>query len=211
MQYRAFPPRHSLVHFHLQIHQQSSLSSQRDATSTERLRGPFLPFLGDGSWRSGLARRKGVSETAGAQIGFAKRLITRPGIVPTKPHGILADFPSPGVLSRTSPVITAWPFCPWTLLSRPGRCPSLGTTHHSLSLPAVPSPTLAFRGRHPQSFNERGPGPSPDCYQVAPPQASKAPLLWMEKQGRGEGGHRSRIRLTPALAPGWPCSSCSPL
>lgn len=83
VQYRAFPPRHSLVHFHLQIHQQSSLSSQRDATSTGRLRGPFLPFLGDGSWRSGLARRKGVSETAGAQIGFAKRLITRPGIVPT--------------------------------------------------------------------------------------------------------------------------------
>lgn len=64
-------------------HQQSSPSSQRDATSTGRLRGPFLPFLGDGSWRSGLARRKGVSETQpGAQSGFAKRLITRPGIVP---------------------------------------------------------------------------------------------------------------------------------
>lgn len=53
------------------IHQQSSLSSQRDATSTGRLRGPFLPFLGDGSRRSGLARRKGVSETRpGHRVGL---------------------------------------------------------------------------------------------------------------------------------------------
>lgn len=78
-----FPSRHSPVHCHLQNHQQSSLSSQGDATIIETLRGPFLPILGDGSWRSSLARRKGVSETAGAQVGFAKRLITRPGIVPT--------------------------------------------------------------------------------------------------------------------------------
>lgn len=46
-------------------------------------RGPRLSILRDGSWRSGLARRKGVSETAGAQVGFAKRLITGSGMVPT--------------------------------------------------------------------------------------------------------------------------------
>lgn len=55
-----------------------------------------------------MARRQGVSETAGAQIGFAKCLITRAfGIVPTSHTGIPAGLSSPGVLSRTSPVITA--------------------------------------------------------------------------------------------------------
>ena len=46
-------------------------------------RGPFLPHPRDRSWRSSLARRQGVSETAGAQVVFAKHLINRPGIVPT--------------------------------------------------------------------------------------------------------------------------------
>lgn len=103
MRYRTFPPLALLVHHHLQNHQQGSLSSQGDAAIAGRLGGPFLPILGDGFWRSGLAKRQGVSETAGAQIGFAKCLITGPGIVPTIHMG---------VLSRTSPVITASPFCP---------------------------------------------------------------------------------------------------
>lgn len=44
------------------------------------------PTIGDvslGSRQSGLARRQGVRETAGAQVVFAKCLINRPGIVPT--------------------------------------------------------------------------------------------------------------------------------
>lgn len=92
------------------------------------------PHHRDGSRlsRSGLARRQGVRETARAQVVFAKRLINRPGIVPTS-HTVFSRLPSPAVLSRTSPVITASPLCPWTLLCRPGRCPSLGTTRHSLS------------------------------------------------------------------------------
>lgn len=76
-------PRHCPAHHHLQKHQQSSPSSQGDAAITERLRGPCLSILEDGSWRRGLARRKGVSETAGAQVGFAKCLITGAGMVPT--------------------------------------------------------------------------------------------------------------------------------
>lgn len=133
-------------------HQQSSPSSQRDATSTGRLRGPFLPFLGDGSWRSGLARRKGVSETQPGAQWVCQTSNYQARNSASKPRGVPADFPSPGVLSRTSPVITASPFCPWTLLSRPGRCPSLGTTRHSVSLPAPPSPTLAFRVTPPTEF-----------------------------------------------------------
>lgn len=39
------------------------------------------------SLRIGLARRQGVSATTRAQAGFAKRLITKAGLVPTKPHG----------------------------------------------------------------------------------------------------------------------------
>lgn len=96
------------------------------------------PHPGDSSWRSGLARRQGVSETAGAQVVFAKRLINRPGIVPTS-HGVPAGFPSPGVLSGTSPVITASPLCPGPF-SKPGNCPSLGTTHHSKACWLRPPP-----------------------------------------------------------------------
>lgn len=45
------------------------------------------------SLRIGLARREGVSATTGAQVGFAKRLITKPGFVPTKPHGCPSELP----------------------------------------------------------------------------------------------------------------------
>lgn len=50
--------------------QQGFLSSQGDAAITGRLRGPFLPTFGDGFWRSGLARRQGVSETVGYRLGL---------------------------------------------------------------------------------------------------------------------------------------------
>lgn len=93
-----------------------------------------------------MARRQGVSETDGAQVGFAKCLITRPGIVPTSYTGVLASFPLPGVSSRTSPIITASPSCPWTLLSRPGRRPSLGTTHHSKVPTGFAFPQSGFQG-----------------------------------------------------------------
>lgn len=42
---------------------------------------------------------KGVRATGRAQVGFAKCLITRPGIVPARPPGALASFPAPCVLS----------------------------------------------------------------------------------------------------------------
>lgn len=123
------PPRHR----HLQRSQQRSVGSGGDAPAGEA-QSTFLPTIGDGSRlsRSSLARRQGVRETARAQVVFAKRLINRPGIVP-RSHTVFSRLPSPAVLSRTSPVITASPLCPWTLLCRPGRCPSLGTRRHSLS------------------------------------------------------------------------------
>lgn len=34
-----------------------------------------------------------MSATTGAQVGFAKRLITKPGFVPTKPHGCPSELP----------------------------------------------------------------------------------------------------------------------
>lgn len=40
-----------------------------------------------------MARKQGVSETAGAQVGLAKCLITRAGIVPTSHAGVLGSFP----------------------------------------------------------------------------------------------------------------------
>lgn len=45
------------------------------------------------SLRIGLAGRQGVSATTGAQVGFAKRLITKPRFVPTKPHGCPSELP----------------------------------------------------------------------------------------------------------------------
>lgn len=105
--------------------------------------GPFLPIPGDSSRRSSLARRRGVSETAGAQVAFAKHLINRPGIVPTS-HTVF----KPASLHRSLEQDDSCNYClailPRTLLSRPGRGPSLGATQHSTSLLAPPSPTLAL-------------------------------------------------------------------
>lgn len=106
--------------------------------------GPLLPILGDSSWRSSLARRRGVSETAGAQVASAKHLINRPGIVPTS-----RTVSEPASLHRSPEQDDSCNYClatlTRTLLSRPGRCPSLRATQHSTSLPAPPSPTLALR------------------------------------------------------------------
>lgn len=44
------------------------------------------------SLRIRLAGRQGVSATTGAQVGFAKHLITKPGFVPTKPHGCPSEL-----------------------------------------------------------------------------------------------------------------------
>lgn len=68
VQYRGFPALTPPSH-HLQNSRPGSLSS-RDAALTGRLRGPFLPTFGDGFWRSGLARRQGVSETVGHRLGL---------------------------------------------------------------------------------------------------------------------------------------------
>lgn len=60
-----------------------------------RGRAPFLHWQPPGPRSSGTAGRQGVRETAGTQVGFAKRLITRPGIVPTKPPGCPSQLPLP--------------------------------------------------------------------------------------------------------------------
>lgn len=45
------------------------------------------------SVRISLAGRQGVRATTRAQVGFAKRLITKPGFVPRKPHGCPSELP----------------------------------------------------------------------------------------------------------------------
>lgn len=66
-----------------------SPSSAGDAAVTGMRQGPFPPPVSEMpiSLRIGLARRRGVSATTRARAGFAKRLITKAGLVPTKPHG----------------------------------------------------------------------------------------------------------------------------
>lgn len=105
-----------------------SLSSTGVAVTTGLPQGPFLPPQPwremSVFWRIGLARRQGVSATTRTQVGFAKRLITKPGLVPTKPRGCPSELPLPDVLSRASPVITASPFCPGPFSPDQGGTPS---------------------------------------------------------------------------------------
>lgn len=109
----------------------------------------------------------------------------------SKPHCVLAGFPSPGVLNRMSPLITASPFCPWTLLSRPGR--HLSLEPHSTPVPA--GSTLP----HPGS---RGDATHRDLMSVGldPPQiAARGPLPKPQSHSccgwKGRGGKREAIGM----------------
>lgn len=125
-----------------------------------------------------------MSETAGAQVGFAKCLITRPGVVPTSHMGVLGSFPSPGVLSRTSPLIAASPFCPGPFSPDQGGIP-----------PEEPhvTPSPCCQGDATHRFNKRGPGPSPSLKGT------------FAEVGEAKGRERDRrrgIQLTASPAPG---------
>lgn len=90
-----------------------------------------------------MVRRQGVSAMAGT---FWVCSNYQAEVVPTKPRGVLDSFPSPGVLSRASPVITASPFCPWTLLSRLGSIPPLEPHTLQALLGSTPTPHPRLSG-----------------------------------------------------------------
>lgn len=94
-------------------------------------------------------------------------------------------------MSRASPVITALPFCPWTLLSRPGRRLSLGATHYT------PSPCWAPPFPHPGS---QGDATHRDLMSVGldlPQIAARQPLPKPQRSicrgWRGRGGRQEAV------------------
>lgn len=145
MQYRTFPLPALPAPPHLQKHRQGSrpeLSrrhTRRWEVQRQDLSSPSLETA-----LGGAARRRGVSETARAQVAFAKHLINRPGIVPTS-HTVFEPASLHWSLEQDGSCNYCLAILPRTLLSRPGRCPSLRATQHSTSPLAPPSSTLAVR------------------------------------------------------------------